>query len=178
MKNEVVERLMLAMKDSKGIQASERSVASVLGALDDGNDDKREIASHIIEDFALTQKVLKLANSSMYAPFGSGSSSVSAALLVLGSEAVLHLVLGADQISDEDLKKDESLLQTLLASELARNACADSVEDASIATLMYEIGRLMTCKYLVAESAAIARRVASGLDPQDAVIAVECGHES
>jgi hypothetical protein len=108
----------------------------------------------------------------MYAPFGDGSASVSSALDVLGSEAVLHLVLGAELVSEEDLRADENLSRTLLASELARTACADRAEDASIATLMHEIGRLMTGKHLHAETAAIAERVASGTDPHDAATQV------
>ena len=172
MSSNVLDKLMLAMKDSKGVQATERSVASVLVALDNGTEGKGAVANHIIEDFALTQKVLKLANSSMYAPFGKGSASVSSALEVLGSEAVLHLVLGADLVTDEELQKDENLSRTLLASELARKACAERAEDASIATLMYEIGRLMSSKYLLAESANIAKKVAAGLDAQQAVVQV------
>lgn len=172
MSTAVVDKLLQAMQKSKGVPATERSVASVLGALDSGADSKVAVAGHIIEDFALTQKVLKLANSTMYAPFTEGSSSVSSALDVLGSEAVLHLVLGTDQVSDEELKQDEDLSRTLLASELARSACVDRAEDASIATLMGEIGRLMSAKYLPTEVAAIARRVAAGSEAQAAVVEV------
>lgn len=168
----VLDKLLHAMQGSKGLPATERSVASVLGALDSGDEGKHEVVHHIIEDFALTQKVLKLANSAMYAPFGGGSASVSSAMDVLGSEALLHLVLGTDQVSEEEVQRDENLSRTLLASELARSACADRAEDASIAALMYEIGRLMTSKYLEAETAAIDRRVAQGLDVQAASLAV------
>jgi HD-like signal output (HDOD) protein len=172
MTTRILDKLMLAMQGSKGVPATERSVASVLGALDTGDAGKREVVHHIIEDFALTQKVLKLANSAMYAPFGTGSASVSSAMDVLGSEAVLHLVLGTDLVSEEEVLQDENLSRTLLASELARNACADRAEDASIATLMYEIGRLMTSKYLAAETAAIDHRVAQGMEVQAASVAV------
>jgi HD-like signal output (HDOD) protein len=172
MTTNALEKLMHAMQGSKGVPATERSVASVLGALDIGEEGKHEVVHHIIEDFALTQKVLKLANSAMYAPFGTGSASVSSAMEVLGSEAVLHLVLGTELVSEEEVRRDENLSRTLLASELARNAYADRAEDASIATLMYEIGRLMTSKYLVAETAAIDHRVAQGVDVQAASIAV------
>jgi HD-like signal output (HDOD) protein len=168
----VLERILQAMKSSKGVPATERSVASVLGALDSTEEGKQRVVSHIIEDFALTQKVLKLANSSMYAPFSSGSSSVSSAVDVLGSEAVLHLALGTDLVSDEELRNDEHLSQTLMASELARSACADRAEDASIATLMYEIGRLMTGKYLPAETKAIAAQVAAGASAEEAALKV------
>jgi len=170
MSTTLLDKLLQAMNASKGIRASESAVASVLGALD--GDTQGTVVQHILEDVALTHKVLRLANSSMYAPFGDGSASVSSAVDVLGSEAVLHLVLGADLVSEEDLKQDDSLSRTLLASELARQACADRSEDASIATLMYEIGRLMASKYLEAETAAIARRVAAGSAPQDAALEV------
>jgi HD-like signal output (HDOD) protein len=172
MTNHILDKLLHAMQGSKGIPATERSVASVLGALDVGNVGKHEVVQHIIEDFALTQRVLKLANSAMYAPFCAGSASVSSAMDVLGSEAVLHLVLGTDLVSEEELQQDGNLSRTLLASELARNACTDRAEDASIATLMYEIGRLMSSKYLPAETAAIDHRVAQGMNVEAASLEV------
>lgn len=168
----VVDKLMQAMKNTKGVPAAERSVANVLGALDSSEAGKQQVISHIVEDFALTQKVLKLANSAMYAPFSAGSGSVSSAVDILGSEAVLHLVLGADLISEEELGQDEHLSQTLLASELARNALADRAEEASVATLMNEIGRLMTAKYLPAETKAISQKVHAGAAEQEAAAAV------
>ena len=172
MKTAIVDKLLLAIRNSKGMPATERSVASVLVALDSSDAGRQAMVGHIVEDFALTQKVLKLANSSMYAPFGLGSASVSSALDVLGTEALLHLVLGAELISDEALEQDDNLSRTLLASELARSACAERAEDASVATLMVEIGRLLTSKYLPAEAAAIALQLAAGLDPQAASSAV------
>ncbi len=172
MSTAVVDKLWQAIRDSKGVPASERAVTSVLGALDGDHEDRQAVVGHITEDFTLTHKVLKLANSSMYAPFGGGCASVSSALEVLGTEALLHLVLGADLISQEELQQNDNLSLTLLASELARNACVERAEDAAIATLVFEIGRLMTHQYLPAEATAIALRVAAGLEPQAASDAV------
>ena len=172
MKHNVLDKLLLGMQGSKGVPATERTVAQILGALDIGDEGRHDVVHHISEDFSLTQRVLKLANSAMYAPFGAGSSSVSSAMDVLGAEAVLHLVLGTDLVSDEQVRQDENLSRTLMASELARNACADRAEDASVATLMYEIGRLMASKYLTAETVAINRRIAQGSDEQDAAVEV------
>ena len=168
----VLDRLLLAMRHSRGIPATERSVASVLAALDSSQQGKDAVVRYIIEDFALTHKVLKLANSSMYAPMGAGAASVSSALQVLGREAVLHLVLGADLVSEEDLHHDVHLARTLLASELARQGCDRRAEDAAIATLMLEIGQLMVGKYLPAEAALITTQVADGAALQAASTAV------
>ena len=161
-----LEKLLDAMEEFNGVPARERTVASVLGALDGSDAGKHEVADFIVEDFALTQKVLTLANSPMYASFGRRTGTVTSAMKVLGADALMHIVLGAEMVSEEALQADANLSRTLFASELARAACADRAEDVSIATLMYEIGRLMTGKYLPVEAATIARMVASGSDPQ------------
>jgi HD-like signal output (HDOD) protein len=100
----------------------------------------------------------------MYASFGTRASSVTTAIKVLGANALMHIVLGAQMVSEEELQADGNLSKALFASELARNAYAERAEDASIATLMYEIGRLMTGKYLADEAAKITKQVASGAD--------------
>ena len=172
MNSATIEKLIDAMQDSKGVPASERSVVSVLGALDSAGEGKQEVVNHIIEDFALTQRVLKLANSAMYGPFGAGAASVSAALNVLDTDALTHLVLSTHLAPDEDIRADTNLSRTLFASELARSACASRAEDASIATLMYEIGRLMTGKFLPSETLAIEQLVANGMNQQNAATEV------
>jgi HD-like signal output (HDOD) protein len=172
MSSATLERILDAMRDSNGVPARERTVASVLGALDSSEAGKHEVVDFIIEDFALTQKVLALANSPMYASFGARATSVTTAIKVLGANALMHIVLGAEMISEEELQTDENLSKALFASELARNACAQRAEDASIATLMYEIGRLMTGKYLPDEAAKITKQVDSGADPKAVASAV------
>jgi HD-like signal output (HDOD) protein len=167
-----LERLLEAMQDSNGIPARERSVASVLGALDSADEGKHQVVDFIVEDFALTQKVLALANSPMYAAFGKGAASVTAAMKVLGNDALMRVVLGTEVVTEEELSADDNLSRTLFASELARCAYEDRAEEASIATLMYEIGRLMTGRYLPQEAATIARLVADGSDPHTVETAV------
>jgi HD-like signal output (HDOD) protein len=166
MSSATLERILDAMQDSNGVPARERTVASVLGALDSSEAGKNEVVDFIIEDFALTQKVLTLANSPMYASFGAHAASITTAIKVLGADALMHIVLGAEMVSEEELQADGNLSKALFASELARNACAVRAEDASIATLMCEIGRLMTGKYLPDEAAKIKKQVDSGSDPK------------
>ncbi|MEI8157478.1 MAG: HDOD domain-containing protein [Burkholderiales bacterium] len=167
-----VERLLGAMRISKGFPALENTVASVISSLGNDKHAAGDVVQHIVEDFALTQKVLKLANSAMYAPFSDGSGSVSAALDVLGSDALLHIVLSTALVTDAELQSDESLSKTMLSSELARNVCAGRSEDVSIAALMYNLGTLLAQKYLATESTAIALKVANGVEEAQAAIEV------
>lgn len=163
-----LDKLLGAMQKSKGLPALETTVTAILGSLANAESGSRSAAAHIIEDFALTQKVLKLANSPMYAPFATNSSSISSALDVVGADALLHIVLGTTMVTAAELENDEDLSKALLASELARNVCPDRLEDASIAALMYDLGSLMTKKFLPEEAAAINKKVAAGSHPDAA----------
>jgi HD-like signal output (HDOD) protein len=167
-----IEKMFAAMQNSRGLPALESTVTSILSSLNDESKGSRDVVGHIIEDFALTQKVLKLANSPMYAPFAKGSASVSSALNVLGADALLHIVLSTAMVTTGELDDDENLSKTLLASELARSVCPERLEDASIAALMYDLGALMASKFLPDELVAINRKVASGSSPDAAAIDV------
>ncbi|MDD5028583.1 MAG: HDOD domain-containing protein [Rhodoferax sp.] len=150
------------MKASKGFPALERTVVSVIAVLNDHRKGRRDVVGHVVEDFSLTQRILKLANSAMYAPFTCGAANISAALDVLGTDALLHVLLSTAMASDADLQDDETLSQTLLSAELARNVYGYRSEDASIAALMYKLGSLMLKRYLPKEAAAIEKKVAMG----------------
>lgn len=165
---ETLDKLFAAMQGEGGPPASESKVASILTALQGEAKSHIELAHEIIEDFTLTQKVLKLANSPMYAPFAEQSATVSSALEVVGADGLLHIVLGTKMASHTELEEDGNLSKTLLASEVARNAFPDKVEHVSIATLMYDLGSLMVGQYLPEEMAAIDTQVQGGRDAQDA----------
>lgn len=167
-----LDQLYEAMRNTKGFAAVEKVASNILQSLDGEGSSHRQVASYVAEDFALTQKVLKLANSAMYAPFSKDVGSVVAALQIMGSEALLHVVLGTPVISDEALQEDVSLSRTLLASELARSACAERASEVSVATLMYDLGRQLLTKFLPTEAAAIEQQVLAGADIEAAARAV------
>lgn len=167
-----VERLFAAMDASAGFPALETTVASVISCAGEDSADASHLVPHIAEDFALTQKVLKLANSPMYAPFTQGAGSVSSAMEILGSEALMHIALSTQMVNAEQLAKNEGLSQTLLASELARSLGGAQTEDVSVASLMYNLGNMALRKYAAPEAALIDRGVASGQTDEAAALAV------
>ena len=67
MKTNILVKLFDKMKLSKGLPALASTVETVLSKLND--DDFTEVMLDITSDFALTQQVLQMANSAMYAPF-------------------------------------------------------------------------------------------------------------
>lgn len=165
---QTLEKLFAAMQDSQGLPAVESKVTSLLTTLNGGRSTNQELASQVVEDFALTQKVLKLANSPMYAPFADNSVSMSSALQVVGADALLHVVLGTKMVDAAQLADDPDLSRTVLASEVARNAFPDRQEDASIAALMFNLGNLVISKYLPQEVDQINALVAANSEPDEA----------
>lgn len=168
MSQKIIDKLFAAMHATKGIPAPEGAVSAVLTTLRNAPKGSPDLVAQISADFSMTQKVLKLANSAMYAPFSDGNASVSGALNILGSDALLHLVLGVDMLTPAELQEDDSLSRTLLASELARTISTHQTEDASIAALMFDLGNLMASRFLPDEVATINRKVGAGATPEAA----------
>jgi HD-like signal output (HDOD) protein len=166
MTTEIIDKALDALHRARGLPAVERNVTSILQSITAG--DTRDLVAHVVEDAALTQKVLKLANSPMYAPFAQEAGSVSSALEILGSDGLMHLALGTQMVNDAELAEDANLSQTLFASELARGARPDRIEDASTAAVMYDLGRLILTRCLPEESAHIDRQVSGGIDSETA----------
>lgn len=158
----VLDRLWSAMQSSKGLPALESNANTVLTALMGDEQSRADVGPKIVEDVALTQKVLQLANSPMYGPFSEGSPSVSSAMQVLGHDALLHLVLGAELVTEEQVLADAALSGTQVAAELARTALHDRAEDASIASLLCGLGWLMVQRHLPPEAQAVRTRMATG----------------
>jgi len=172
MNSPALQKLFAAMAQSPGIPALENTVTAVLSDLNNFRKGHRDVAARIVEDAALTQRVLKLANSAMYAAFANSAGSVSAAVIILGADAVLHIVLGTAMITAAQLEEDESLSKVLLSAELARSAYEERSEDVSIAALMFDLGALMANRYLPQEMKAVHLQALKGTGAEQAERAV------
>ena len=168
----IIEKILDKMRASKGIPSLETSVNGILAALDNDKVNNSELIKHITNDLALTQKVLKLVNSSMYATFAKDTNTISDALRILGIKTIMHLVVSTIVISSIDLHDDnEELAKILLSSELAKCITSNS-EDAAIAALLYQVGKLLVSKYLNDEMKLINDKIASGQSEDSAEIEV------
>ncbi|MBW8328460.1 MAG: HDOD domain-containing protein [Thiobacillus sp.] len=133
-----------------------------------------ELSNNILKDFALTNKLLKLANVAFYNQVGGGSiSTISRAVVILGFDAVRSIALSlilfdnlenkehAQQLKEEFVKV---LYAGMLAREMAGKAQVKDVEEAFIGAMLHNLGRMLAMFYFPEESALIRRRVeAEGL---------------
>lgn len=165
----MLNKLRNNLKSSKGIPALESTVNDILAALHDDKRNIKELIQLITNDISLTQKILKLANSAMYLPFAQDVSTISDALRVLGSKAIVHIVLSVLLINEDELDTDEELAKILLAAEFAKHVSSeDDFEHSAIATLLYNVGKLLVSKYLKDEAMIIYLLVQKGIPPEAA----------
>jgi HD-like signal output (HDOD) protein len=123
-----------------------------------------QLADTVLRDMTLTHKVMRLANSPMYAMFGGRVESVSQALRLLGTEAVGHLALGLavlDQFDHavHDAAARAEMQRARLAGEIARQlstlALPQATERAATCGLLHGLGRMLLAFYLPHEWARV-----------------------
>jgi HD-like signal output (HDOD) protein len=133
-------------------------VSSILAAMRGEDDRDFNMARTVLSDPGLTQKVLRLANSPMYAVFGRDINTVSKAVVVLGTDAIGHLALGVKLIdglsvasADSALARGEmekAILSGHIGRQVAAGASARDAEEAVVCSMLHALGRMMVTFYL------------------------------
>jgi eukaryotic-like serine/threonine-protein kinase len=127
--------------------------------------DAAKLSALILKDFALTNKLLRVANSAHYNTGRGGSvSTVSRAIVVLGFDAVRSLAMSLllfERIQDKrhaDSLKQEFLRAAMsgaLARELGPQLGGCGTEEYFVCALFHTLGRLLAHYYLREEALAV-----------------------
>ncbi|MGH8808587.1 MAG: HDOD domain-containing protein [Noviherbaspirillum sp.] len=154
-------------------------VSAIIGAMRGDDDREFNITRTVLQDPALTQKVLRLANSAMYSVFGQGINTVSKAVVVLGTEAIGHLALGLKLVdglaaaSSESANARAEMERAVLAGHIARQivsiASTCDAEEAVVCSMLHTLGRMMVTFYLADRWQPVQARAAQhGIDESQA----------
>lgn len=127
------------------------------------------IASVILRDFTLTQKVIRLANSAMYSGMGGEITTITQAAVVLGIDTIAHIALSIrfiDTLSTaapDSAEAREELAKAILAGDVTRIIVTKSTivngEEAVVCALLHHVGRLMLVFYFPEEWSLIQKIV-------------------
>lgn len=133
-------------------------VTAIIGAMRGDDDREFNMTRTVLQDPALTQKVLRLANSAMYSVFGQGINTVSKAVIVLGTEAIGHLALGlklidglsaaSSESANARVEMEKAVLAGHIARQVASSANTRDAEEAVVCSMLHSLGRMMTTFYL------------------------------
>jgi len=156
--DKTMELLWSRVRQRGDLPGFSKVVSAILGAMRGDDDREFNMTRTVLQDPALTQKVLRLANSAMYSVFGQGINTVSKAVMVLGTEAIGHLALGLKLVdglsaaSSESANARAEMQKAVLAGHIARQlACSASsrdAEEAVVCSMLHSLGRMMVSFYL------------------------------
>jgi HD-like signal output (HDOD) protein len=175
-----LDRLWARMNERSAFPMLSDTLRATMAVLKSDDLDYRALARIILSDVALTQKLLRLANSAMYAAFGGNITTVTRALTVLGIDTVAHLVIGskllehfeqnADMHADAKLALNRALLSGAVTRKLTAHVNLLAGEEALVCTLMRQVGKLLVVCYLAPEWQEIRLDIARGIDEEEACI--------
>ena len=98
------ELLWKQIKEQGHLPGFSNVVDQIVGAMQSEDEREFSMTRTVLSDPALTHRVLRLANSAMYAMFGE-INTVSRAVMVLGTESIGHLALGLKLVDTQGWAK-------------------------------------------------------------------------
>lgn len=147
----------------------------------DSNASARRLANVILRDYAITNRLLKLANSAYFSGFSGQVKSVTDAIRVLGMEQVRGACNGLTCFSHFASAKPRQELQDALISSfvaglmarfLATNCDIGDVEEAFLCGMLHNLGRTLVMYYFTEDYADIEALIAQGADSEGAAHSV------
>ncbi|WP_316366070.1 protein kinase domain-containing protein [Candidatus Thiodiazotropha sp. CDECU1] len=163
-----VEFLLRRMKRKSDFPALSQSVRSINAMADASNKDVNQMAGVIVNDFALTNKILKVVNSAYYGRFSGRIGTVSRAVVVLGTQAIRSLAASLIFFEHIENKQQAEHLRELVSSAMFRATLAHKVageidqaeaEAYFLTGLLNDLGKLLVAFYLPDESKEIERSI-------------------
>ena len=163
-----IEFLLRRMQLKSDFPVLSESIRSLNRLSQSEEEDISHLASVIIRDFALTNKILKVVNSAYYSRFAGKIGSVSRAIVVLGIKTIRSIA--ASLIFFEHLhnrtqasRLKEEICSAVFGATLAKQTAVDAkmvdVEGSFLCGMMHNLGRILVTYYLTDESEEVERLV-------------------
>ncbi|MCE2949067.1 MAG: HDOD domain-containing protein [Betaproteobacteria bacterium] len=166
--NSTLEFLLRRMRHRTDFPALSGAISAVNKALASESESIATLANTILQDFALTNKILRLVNSAGFGGSSGRISTISRAVQILGFDQVRNIAVSlmlfehlqnkaqASALRDEFMK---TLFSGVLARAAAPKAALRDPEEAFVCALFHNLGRLLCLFYFPEEWAEIQRLV-------------------
>lgn len=156
-KSVVRDAMVEKFKTNADLLALGGSVSRVVELASSEDEDTHSLAYYVMSDVALTQKILRVSNTVCYRTKSSAPvTTISRAIFLLGFDTVKSSALAmllVDALSNQKQAKlvkselFESLCASLVGREVARRSHYQGAEEASIAALFKNLGRLLVASH-------------------------------
>ena len=164
-----IEFLLRRMKRKKDFPALTESLFKINKIVAQDDSGFNELASAIVEDFALTAKILKIVNSAYYRRSGGEVTTISHAVMMLGFDAIRSIAVSLiliDHLHDKSQAKQlkdqvvSCLYSGVFAKNLADKSQLSNKEETFLSGIFHNLGKLLSIFYFNEESVEIDKLVA------------------
>lgn len=164
--------LLRRMRSKSDFPALSTTISEINKVVDDDSANVNLLVKSILQDFALTNKLLKLVNTVTYGQFGGQINTISKAVVILGFETVRNAAMTlilldflqnkaqAAQLKDDVLT---SFFAGIVAAQFASEHHVRDAEEAMICSMFRNLGKILASFYFFEESQQIARMVEQGV---------------
>jgi HD-like signal output (HDOD) protein len=157
------------------------TISEINRIVDDDSASANLLTQCILQDFALTNKLLKLVNTVTYGQFGGQINTISKAVVILGFESVRNVAMTLilldflqNKAQVSQLKDDvlASFFSGIVAVQFSAGLNIRDAEEAMICSMFRNLGKLLASFYFFEESQQVARLVEQGESEDSAAIQV------
>jgi len=158
--------LLRRMRSKSDFPALSGTIGEINKIVSSESEGPGKLAKTILQDFALTNKLLKLVNTVSFGQFGGNINTISKAVVILGFDTVRNVAMTlilfeflqnkaqAQELKDEVIA---SFFSGILAAELASSGHPGDAEEAMICAMFHNLGRLLAIFYFFEESQQVTR---------------------
>lgn len=181
-KHSTLEFLLRRMRSKSDFPALSGIITEINKIVSSESESASKLAQTILQDFALTNKLLKLVNTVSYGQFGGNINTISKAVVILGFETVRNIAMSLIlleflQNKSQALEmKDEvigSFFAGIIAARLSPGSRVGDAEESMICAMFHNLGRMLAKFYFFEESQEVARLMDDqGMDEEHAAIKV------
>lgn len=173
--------LLRRMRSKSDFPALSHTISEINRLADDDSASNNALAQSILNDFALTNKLLKLVNTVTYGQFGGHINTISKAVVILGFETIRNVAMSlilldflqnkaqASQLKDDVLA---SFFAGIVAAQLASPSHIKNAEEAIICSMFRNLGKLLASFYFFEESQQVVRLIEQGDNEDKAAVKV------
>lgn len=177
-----LEFLLRRMRSKSDFPALSGIITEINKIVASESESASKLAQTILQDFALTNKLLKLVNTVSYGQFGGSINTISKAVVILGFETVRNIAMSLILLeflqnkSQAQEMKDEvigSFFAGIIAARLSPGTRVGDAEESMICAMFHNLGRMLAKFYFFEESQEVERLMQDqGLDEELAAIKV------
>ncbi len=166
-----LDSLLYRMQKKNDFPALSSIISEINKIVASDSDGSNKLARTILQDFALTSRLLRLVNTASYGQFGGTINTISKAVVILGFDTVRNIAVSlilmeflqnksqALQLRDEMAR---AIMTGIMAVELSSGKNMRDAEEVMVCSMFHNLGKMLATYYFFDESQEIAKLVEKG----------------